>query len=392
MNWTTVADLRQQTQKWWDKGTILEALVSEEALFPKRLILKGPSSADMLANFDKVRLWSQSLVAMPHIKLEMREVNHRQLGFNQLPAEAWLENSAAAIALLGKQKQVRQFTELLALTLERQPLLRVWLAKRPLRALELSGVWSHLLDVVSWMCAHPRPLIYLRQIDIPGVHSKFVETHRTVLAELFDICLPAEYIDTSALGLAQFSLRYGFLDKPQRIRLRVLDLACSPLLGITTPDLTLDADSLSGLGNLATQIFITENEINFLAFPAQKNSVVVFGSGYGFDALSRAKWLQDCQIYYWGDIDTHGFAILNELRAHFPHVQSFLMDRDTLHAFSSLWGNEETPVLRDLTRLTLEEQALYDDLRDNRIQTNLRLEQERIGFGWVLEKLATLAK
>ena len=32
------------------------------------------------------------------------------------------------------------------------------------------------------------------------------------------------------------------------------------------------------------------------------------------------------------DIDTHGFAILDPLRANFPQAQSFLMDRDTLPA------------------------------------------------------------
>jgi hypothetical protein len=34
--------------------------------------------------------------------------------------------------------------------------------------------------------------------------------------------------------------------------------------------------------------------------------------------------------------------------------------------------------------------ALYDDLRDNRMRRNLRLEQERIGFGWVESALAAL--
>jgi len=47
--------------------------------------------------------------------------------------------------------------------------------------------------------------------------------------------------------------------------------------------------------------------------------------------------------------------------------------------------------LRDLPRLNAEEGALYDDLRDNRLRRNLRLEQERIGFGWVEVALAALA-
>ena len=42
----------------------------------------------------------------------------------------------------------------------------------------------------------------------------------------------------------------------------------------------------------------------------------------------------------WGDIDTHGFAILDQLRGILDSVQSLLMDRETLFAFLSQWGRE----------------------------------------------------
>ena len=29
-------------------------------------------------------------------------------------------------------------------------------------------------------------------------------------------------------------------------------------------------------------------------------------------------WLLEKEIYYWGDIDTHGFAIFNQLRGFLP--------------------------------------------------------------------------
>ena len=120
------------------------------------------------------------------------------------------------------------------------------------------------------------------------------------------------------------------------------------------------------------------------------DSLIIFGAGYGFETLVEAAWLVRCRIHYWGDIDTHGFAILDQLRAHFAHVESFLMDRATLLAFETQWGEEDRQTLRDLPRLNAEEGALYDDLRDNRLPRNLRLEQERIGFGWVEAALAGL--
>ena len=59
----------------------------------------------------------------------------------------------------------------------------------------------------------------LRQVVVPGVHSKFIEAHRRVLIQWLDRVLPPEVINTSARGVSGFTRRYGFLDKPQRIRL-----------------------------------------------------------------------------------------------------------------------------------------------------------------------------
>ena len=66
------------------------------------------------------------------------------------------------------------------------------------------------------------------------------------------------------------------------------------------------------------------------------------------------------------------------------------MDRTTMLAFETQWGEEEKQTSRNLTRLKLEEMALYNDLQDNRIRKHLRLEQERIGFGWVESALSKL--
>lgn len=255
-------------------------------------------------------------------------------------------------------------------------------------ALKLADEWDRLLGVVAWLAAHPRPGVYLRQVDIPGVHSKFIEAQRGVLSELFDLALPGEAIDSSAVGVSQFAQRYGFRDKPARIRLRMLDHRHPLLPGDLEQDITLDAGSFARIEPAIERVFITENEINFLAFPFVPRSLIIFGAGYGFETLREAAWLSRCSIHYWGDIDTHGFAILDQLRAHFAHAESFLMDRATLLAFETQWGEEERPTRRDLPRLNAEESALYDELRDNRLRKNLRLEQERIGFGWVQAALA----
>jgi len=106
--------------------------------------------------------------------------------------------------------------------------------------------------------------------------------------------------------------------------------------------------------------------------------------------LARCHWLRQCSIHYWGDIDTHGFGIMDRLRAYFDHADSFLMDRATLDAHKQFWGVEDSPLRADLLRLTQEERTLYHGLRDNSIRRGLRLEQEYISFGWLKERLRNL--
>ncbi|KAA6187875.1 hypothetical protein F2Q65_01155 [Thiohalocapsa marina] len=390
MSWTDLADVKAQLSRRWQRGELLRPLVTAEHAFPLRLRLKAPTASELSERFEDVRAWVAALAALPQLRLDWRELRHRVLGQQRLPQAIWVDSLDDAVALIGRRAETRRFEALVALTRAQRPQLLGWLGKRPLQALELADDWERLLGVVDWVVRHPRPGCYLRQVDIPGVHSKFIEAHRAVLAELLDLCLPPTAIVAEQTGIGRFAARYGFRDKPVRIRFRLLDTRIQLLPGVTSADITLDAECFAGLKTPIRRAFITENEINFLAFPPLPEAMVIFGAGYGWDALAQARWLQRCELHYWGDIDTHGFAILDQLRGQFPSAASFLMDRATLMAHAPLWGEEPEPVLRDLPRLTEAERSLFDTLRDNRIRKGLRLEQERIGFRWVEAALARL--
>jgi hypothetical protein len=404
VNWTTAADLRAQVQKLWDKGDLLRPLVQGGGVPAQRLRLVGPSSTDLTERFDEVRAWMADLLQAaangsnsgPHPKpgyrVVLREFKHRVLGANSVPDAVWLDRLDDALAMIGKHKDAKRFAGLVQMTSSQHSALLPWLERRPLNALALVDVWPRLLAVVAWLQVHPRPGIFLRQVDIPAVDSKFIEAHRGVITELLDLALPIAAIDAGASGVSQFCRRYGFKDKPLRIRFRLLDPNVTLLPFALEPDISVTQAVFERLDLPVSRVFITENEVNFLAFPAVLGSLVIFGAGYGFENLADARWLTQRSVYYWGDIDTHGFAILDQLRSHLPHVQSLLMDRATLLAHASQWGDEPQPLLRDLPRLTTDESALFNDLRDNRLRTRLRLEQERIGFGYVQQVLTGLPK
>jgi hypothetical protein len=136
-------------------------------------------------------------------------------------------------------------------------------------------------------------------------------------------------------------------------------------------------------------VFITENDTNALAFPRMPESIVIFGGGYGVHLLAAVPWLGEKTLFYWGDLDTHGFSMLSRFRHIFPHARSLLMDSATLTSHRHLWVQEDKSkrCVGTLQYLTEAEQQVYDDLRYDRFGDRIRLEQERIAFRRVEEVL-----
>ena len=113
------------------------------------------------------------------------------------------------------------------------------------------------------------------------------------------------------------------------------------------------------------------------SFPTRRSSDL---SGYAVSVLRSLSWLRERELVYWGDIDTHGFRILDRLREYFPAARSMLMDRATLLSHEGQWVDEPVQVREPLTRLTEAETALYHDLVEDVFGLAVRLEQERVGF------------
>lgn len=384
--WTSPDDLRSQLYRHWERGSLL----TNARIFPLRLPLRGPTASELGDSFDDVRDWVRVWAQQEEkqgLTLEWREVNSRQIGRNQFPVAVLFPDRERALACIGKRQAGRDFDRLQVQILASFPVLRDWLGRRSLQALEFKDQWPRLLAVLDWLRAHPRPGVYVRQLQLAGIDTKFIESHRKVLIELLDLVLDQAQIDDSARGSSGFEQRYGFRVKPTQIRFRLLD----PTLYLRgLGDLQIPAEDFARFAPPVERVFITENDINGLAFPDLPRALVVFGLGYGLDSLKNASWLDDTTIHYWGDIDSHGFAMLDQLRCYFPHTRSLLMDRSTLLAHADLWGREPKPTRNPLPRLNADEQALYLDLCLDHLAPSLRLEQERIGFTHLLEALRVL--
>ncbi len=382
--WSTLAAVKAALVKKWEKGDFLREAIEETGLFPYRVSLSGPSSSDLGEHFSDARAWVREIEGAADrsdsFAVEWREVNNRIIGQNRIPVALVFDELSALARFAGKARELDRYREVADFLLDSFPALKPWVLKHAFDAIDLRPAVERLVSVTRWIVVHPRPGIYLRQLCVPNVHTKFIETHRKTIGDWLDLLLDPSSIDRSATGIRGFEERFGFLTRPQLVRFRHLDA------GTTTggfSDLTVRADEFCATPMNAAAVFVTENDINGLSFPAVANGIVVFGRGYGFDFLSDAAWLRDREILYWGDIDTHGFAILSQFREYFPRTRSFLMDRRTLVSCRESWSVELAQHASVPANLTEEELGLFRDLREHAFGDAVRLEQELVPFDLV---------
>jgi hypothetical protein len=247
--------------------------------------------------------------------------------------------------------------------------------------------YRRLVDMLAWIDGHPDSGLYPRQLPVAGLDSKWIDGRKRLLSDL----VGAIHDDAGGAGVGDFFSRCGLKAPPQLLRLRVLDpvlRACIGGLG----DISAPWEQLAALDLPVTTAFIVENLQTGLAFGDLPGAVVIMRLGYDVEVLGRLPWLDRARCFYWGDLDTHGFAILSLARGHRPGLRSLLMDEQPLLAYRALWVDAPKPYRADtLPPLTAGEQALYQAIRDGRWGQNLRLEQERIPWpiAWpVLESLA----
>lgn len=384
--WMDPADVVAVLRRRWTSGELLRRHASGADWEPLAVPLRGPTAADLAADLTAVRQWASRWAAAPHVRVETRMVGGRAVGANAVPARVWIDSPAACWSLLGVRRDIGRLDALLAVTAERLPGLLEWVSRHPRRALDQEAIWPRLLDVVAWVRDHDGGPVYLRQVDVAGVDTKFLERHRGVLAELLDVVLPASRVHRAA-ARSDLVARYGFRAKPELLRLRTLDPRVRLPGGFT--DLAAPADELGARPAPVESILVVENETTYLALPEVPGAVAVLGGGYGVAArLVRLGWVAESDVAYWGDLDTHGLAILHEARKVLPRVRSILMDRETLVDHRAHWTREPAPTRAELPLLTESEREVYDALRQDTYGMALRLEQERIRFSAVAAALA----
>lgn len=376
-SWTGPQDIARTVRRRWDDGSLLTGLAEGKPMPEFDVPLRGPRPAEIGESLTEVQRWIADLDAGSRsgdrYEIVRSPVGGRHFGRNQIPVRARVGSYEQAWRLLDVADQVTTFRHVLELS-DDLPQVRQWVIDHPLRALRNAHEWTPLLAAYRWLDQARGSGRYLREITAPGVDTKFIERHRDLLAAL--------------LGVGRGTALVTGLDlRPKPLMLRLRCAASTLGLPQQLTEGTFRLDELATLEPSVRIAVIVENEITYLTVPVPDDGVVIWGKGFEIDRVGALPWLHDTDVHYWGDLDTHGFAILDKLRAWAPRARSFLMDRETLLAHRERWGHETSPTSAQLTRLNPEESALYADLVTDRLGEAVRLEQERIDWTWAHTRL-----
>jgi hypothetical protein len=352
------------------------------AQWPRRFPLGPISQTELAGPFEniavQVQRWSRWLRQRraAGIEVDLHTASRRIAGTSQtIPTHLTVHsiNAAAQIAADGWPAQIilqQARSEVLARRFAQLS------PEERARTLREVGAYSPadfelLCDAANWFQTHSATGLTPRQVPIPGLHAKWLNTSQHLIKRLAGI---------ETLGLIPAH--------PIRVHITYLDPA-HRAAGGRLHDVAAVGDTMLPAYN-PRLIIISENKDTAVGFPLTAGAIAIEGDGYaGPLAISQLNWVRDCsELRYWGDIDAEGFEIVNSYRAAGLPVRTLLMDCGTYEKYKTFGsyydrkGNRlDIRSRRDLPLLTESERQTYSAVTDPSSTEPPRLEQERIPLG-----------
>ena len=311
----------------------LRAYFAGENIFPYPIKFGRPRGA---ANLESIASEAQALregsaASLGYgYTLEVQIINTR-LGPQRYPASVYYSDSENYLRAIGKETEVREIENCIQTIAHLTPQAESWARANPLHVHSKKTQWHDLCLILNELIAHPRPGCFPRELPLPVSGKLLAEENATLCAILTTI--PGTHWQEGEDFYEQLGLR-----KPPAsfVRFRFLDENSRKINGWPIDDISVSTDNLAVHPIQAKRVFITENLMTYLAFPPVKEALIFWGEGKAAERMPKIPWLSQRELWYWGDIDPHGIEILRTLRQYFPHIQSLMMDMQTLQRFQTL--------------------------------------------------------
>lgn len=350
----------------------------DEHAWPLTLVLNSLTEKDVLKDLPGTRDWVTSWRHWSVQTLVTWESRRWNSGNQELPMRLVIQSADELAALLGhlsKWAEARRRCESLVTEFPQFAASKALVRQCDKAFLESSrDDFERLLRLLRWLRQNPTSMLYLRQLPVEDVDTKWVEARAGLVCDLaiqLFGAIPGTPLHTVC----------GLRLEPARLRMRVLcPRLRNELRGLC--DIEAPIGEIDALQLEPTTFLVVENRNTGVALPDLPGAVAFMRLGLAVDQLGCITWLHRVpRQLYWGDIDTHGFIALARARMRFPRMESLLMDEGTLLSHRSLCVEEPTPSRVERPEaLTDSELQVYEGLRTGRWGPKVRLEQERIAW------------
>ncbi|WP_193748586.1 Wadjet anti-phage system protein JetD domain-containing protein [Gordonia terrae] len=362
---TTIADI---ADKSWPKTW---TLLAEKT--------PGKSILDNLThNAATTRVWSELAQSQPGLELDTK--TWRVMGGQTLAQRLTIANATAAAQFVRSDApygEPRRWSLWLSVAQRRAGVLRTTnpalsdtaVAHLLASTAAYSDIDFDLLNATAtWFTHNPGATqgLTARQVPVPGVHAKWLNTHHRQLEALS--------------GLTKLDLEPNH---PPRIQFTYLDHSY-----LASGRRRYDMYTMGDTSTPAYQpqvVLISENKDTAVRFPRVERGIAVEGNGKeGPSRLKNVDWIRSCSaLIYWGDIDSTGFTILNNYRELGMSIVSIMMDFNNFRDYA-MYGTSHHPngepiktTQVELPHLTDAERAAYRAINSADAPCR-RVEQERI--------------
>lgn len=360
-------ELAQQLARQWQNNRLRAQRLLTPEPWPLKLTIGKPTSTQVLQQAASVQQhiqrWRQ--VALGQVVFEHK--NYRRFAEAVELPSYWQINSPSEWVQACQDAAVRhEFAVLSQLISASDSCMHELLVRE--RSLWRHKPLNELLATLTLAgkltpgCAQGQPL---RLLSGYGVDTKFVERHKTLLRRLLDT------------RFAEAASEHGLLNFLDALDESDHWLLVRPLAEGLLPfqRLRLASTELAQTALPATRILLVENERCEHLLPSLQDCIAVLGAGFNLAWLA-GQALEGKQLYYWGDLDTWGLAMLARARQLRPNLQALLMTQEVFTDYADFAVHEPQRAGDfDQSHLTSSEQALLAHLQ---AQEQGRLEQEFI--------------
>jgi len=360
-------------------------LTTPPGRWPWRVSVTPPESGAAAANRPAVRKWSHAWHSFADTHgLVLDQANRRIGGLAEtLPTHVTVPDVHAAARIAGAPWPQRLERAAGRLAIIDGLFRDAALPTSAVRLADSLGDTDFDLAVAAAAWFQHNPLVWPgltpRQVPVPGLHGKWLNTHLPLLQALS--------------GITNLTLAV----RPTRIHFTHADPDYRDAGGRHHDSQTL-GDHIT-LPYQPDLLLICENKDTVVMFPPHTGLTIIEGGGTAASRLlPQIPWIAEHpRVVYWGDLDADGLVILDALRAAGIGAHGMLMDRNTYETYERFgaWTNPDgTPVpcrpRRPTPFLTADERSLYDDLTNPAWPRVRRVEQERIPLQVAADRLTAV--